>query len=84
VLFTLGIASKIQESNMASGKVKWFDNKKGFGFIAQDSGQDVFVHHTSIAGAGFKTLNEGDEVSFDVVTSDKGLKAQNVQRVSPT
>jgi CspA family cold shock protein len=68
---------------MASGKVKWFDNKKGFGFIAQDSGQDVFVHHTSITGPGFKTLNEGDEVSFDVVPSDKGLKAQNVQRVSP-
>jgi CspA family cold shock protein len=66
---------------MASGKVKWFDNKKGFGFIAQNSGQDVFVHHTSIAGAGFKTLNEGDEVSFDVIPSDKGLKAQNVQRV---
>jgi CspA family cold shock protein len=68
---------------MASGKVKWFDNKKGFGFIAQDSGQDVFVHHTSITGPGFKTLNEGDEVSFDVVPSDKGLKAQNVQRVTP-
>jgi len=66
---------------MASGKVKWFDNKKGFGFIAQNSGQDVFVHHTSITGTGFKTLNEGDEVSFEVVNSDKGLKAQNVQRV---
>ena len=60
---------------MASGKVKWFDNKKGFGFIAQDSGQDVFVHHSSIVGTGFKTLNEGDEVSFDVVPSDKGLES---------
>jgi len=68
---------------MASGKVKWFDNKKGFGFIAQSSGQDVFVHHSSIVGSGFKTLNEGDEVLFDVVVSDKGLKAQNVQRVHP-
>jgi CspA family cold shock protein len=68
---------------MASGKVKWFDNKKGFGFIAQSTGQDVFVHHTSIAGGGFKTLSEGEDVSFDVVPSDKGLKAQNVQRVSP-
>ena len=68
---------------MASGKVKWFDNKKGFGFIAQNTGQDVFVHHTSITGGGFKTLNEGEEVSFDVIPSDKGLKAQNVQRVSP-
>ena len=67
---------------MASGKVKLFDNKKGFGFIAQNSGQDVFVHHTSIVGPGFKTLNEGDEVSFEVIPSEKGLKAQNVQRVS--
>ena len=66
---------------MASGKVKWFDNKKGYGFIAQETGQDVFVHHTSILGAGFKTLNEGEEVNFEIVTSDKGLKAQNVQRV---
>ena len=65
---------------MASGKVKWFDNKKGFGFIAQNDGQDVFVHHTSIAGGGFKTLNEGEEVSFDVTPSDKGLKAENVKR----
>jgi CspA family cold shock protein len=69
---------------MASGKVKWFDNKKGFGFIAQSSGQDVFVHHSSIIGGGFKTLNEGEEVSFEIVNSDKGLKAQNVQRVSPS
>ena len=67
---------------MASGKVKWFDNKKGFGFIAQNSGQDVFVHHSSIVGPGFKTLNEGEEVLFEVVVSDKGLKAQNVQRAN--
>ena len=66
---------------MASGKVKWFDNKKGFGFIAQDSGQDVFVHHTSIDGGGFKTLNEGEQVSFEIITSDKGPKAQHVTRV---
>ncbi len=69
---------------MASGKVKWFDNKKGFGFIAQESGQDVFVHHTSITGTGFKTLNEGEEVNFEVINSDKGLKAQNVQRLNPS
>jgi CspA family cold shock protein len=65
---------------MASGKVKWFDNKKGFGFIAQDSGQDVFVHHTSIIGSGYKSLNEGEVVTFDAVPGDKGPKAQNVQR----
>ena len=68
---------------MASGKIKWFDNKRGFGFIAQDSGQDVFVHHTSILGQGFKTLNQGDEVIFDIVPGEKGLKAQNVQRSRP-
>ena len=65
---------------MASGKVKWFDNKKGFGFIAQETGQDVFVHHTSILGHGFKKLNEGEVVSFEIIDSGKGLKAQNVQR----
>jgi len=65
---------------MASGKVKWFDNKKGFGFIAQSEGKDVFVHHSSIVGNGYKTLNEGEEVVFDVETGEKGLKAQNVHR----
>ena len=60
---------------MASGKVKWFDNKKGFGFIAQNSGQDVFVHHSSIVGTGFKTLNEGDEVSFDVVVQRQRVES---------
>ncbi len=69
---------------MASGKVKWFDNKKGFGFIADDSGQDVFVHHTSIMGGGFKTLDEGEMVTFEVISSDKGLKAQNVHRNHPS
>lgn len=67
---------------MASGKVKWFDNRKGFGFIAQESGQDVFVHHTSILGQGYKTLNEGEDVIFDVINSDKGPKARNVQRAN--
>jgi len=65
---------------MASGKVKWFDNKRGWGFIAQDSGQDVFVHYSSIQGNGYKTLREGDEVNYDLIDSDKGPKAQKVQR----
>lgn len=65
---------------MAKGKVKWWDNKKGLGFIAQDGGQDVFVHHTAIIGDGFKTLREGEEVTFEIVNSDKGPKAEQVQR----
>ena len=65
---------------MASGKVKWFDNKHGFGFIVQESGPVVFVHHTAFVGTGFKTLNEGEDVVFDVVAGVKGPKAQNVQR----
>ena len=69
---------------MASGKVKWFDNKHGFGFIVQETGPDVFVHHSAIVGKGFKTLNEGEMVSFEIVSSAKGPKAQNVQRLEPT
>ncbi len=66
---------------MASGKVKWWDNSKGFGFIVpENGGKDVFVHHKSIAGHGFKTLYEGEYVIFDVVASEKGPKAENVQR----
>jgi CspA family cold shock protein len=67
---------------MASGKVKWFDNKKGFGFILQDTGQDIFVHHSSIEGAGFKTLQSGEAVEFDLVTTGKGPKAEKVQRTN--
>ncbi|MCE0498470.1 MAG: cold-shock protein [Methylacidiphilales bacterium] len=68
---------------MAQGVIKWFDNKKGFGFIAQDEGgQDVFVHFSSIAGEGFKTLDEGDRVEFEVSQSDKGLKASNVTKLA--
>lgn len=69
---------------MASGKVKWFDNKHGFGFIIAEAGPDVFVHHSAITGDGFKTLTEGELVSFEVVTSMKGPKAQNVQRLQPS
>ncbi len=65
---------------MAKGKVKWWDNKKGLGFIAQEGGQDVFVHYTAILGEGFKTLREGEEVIFEIVASEKGPKAEHVQR----
>ena len=66
---------------MASGKVKWFDNQRGFGFIAQESGRDVFVHHSSIMGKGYKTLVQGEKVTFELIPSEKGPKAQNVQRL---
>jgi cold shock protein len=66
--------------SMASGKVKWWNNKTGYGFITQDSGQDVFVHHSAVVGQGFKVLSEGEEVVFDVVASERGPKAENVQR----
>jgi cold shock protein len=69
-----------KEYVMASGKVKWFDNKRGFGFIAQEGGKDVFVHYSCIQGKGYKTLAEGEPVCFELVSSDKGPKALNVQR----
>jgi len=67
---------------MPSGIVKWFNESKGIGFIAQDSGDDVFVHYSSITGGGFKTLKEGQRVNFEVTTGPKGLKAENVMPVA--
>lgn len=64
------------------GKVKWFNESKGFGFIEQDNGKDVFVHYSAIEGSGFRTLAEGDEVEFEVVESPKGLQASKVNKVS--
>ncbi|ADU97467.1 cold-shock protein [Thermovibrio ammonificans] len=64
-----------------TGTVKWFDSKKGYGFITADNGQDVFVHYTGINGEGFRTLEEGERVSFNVMESDKGLKAVDVDRL---
>ena len=63
---------------MANGIVKWFDDRKGYGFIEQEDGQDVFVHHSGINATGFKSLNEGDSVTFDVEQGKKGPAAVNV------
>lgn len=63
------------------GKVKWFNESKGYGFIQQDNGQDVFVHYSSISGDGFKTLAEGQRVRFDIVEGDRGPKAANVVKI---
>lgn len=65
---------------MAKGVVKWFNDSKGFGFIEQENGEDVFVHFSSIQGDGFKSLNEGQAVSFDVVQGAKGPQAANVTK----
>ena len=65
----------------STGKVKWFSQEKGYGFIQQDDGADVFVHHSQIQSTGFRTLNEGERVEFDVIEEPKGLKAQNVTRL---
>ena len=66
---------------MKNGTVKWFNDSKGFGFIASEDGSEVFVHHTSIQGNGFKSLAEGDSVSFDTEKGPKGLKAINVAKL---
>ena len=66
---------------MPEGTVKWFNDQKGYGFITQDDGPDVFVHHSSIQGDGFKTLSENDRVSFETVEGPKGLKAENVVKL---
>lgn len=66
---------------MANGIVKWFSDKKGFGFIEQEEGGDVFVHHSAIDAPGFRSLNEGDRVTFDVEQGPKGPAAANVRRV---
>ncbi len=65
---------------MEKGTVKWFNDSKGFGFITRESGEDVFVHFSAITGDGFKTLAEGDKVTFEVVKGPKGLQATNVKK----
>jgi len=67
-----------KEVTMANGVVKWFNEKKGYGFIEQENGPDLFVHHSGISGSGFKSLNEGQRVSFDIEEGPKGSRAVNV------
>ena len=66
---------------METGTVKWFNASKGYGFISRDEGEDVFVHHKSIQGTGFKSLDEGDKVEFETTEGPKGLQASNVTKI---
>jgi len=69
------------DKKMVMGKVKWFNDAKGFGFLEQEGGDDVFCHFSAISGDGFKSLQEGDAVEFEVVKGPKGLQAENVRRI---
>jgi CspA family cold shock protein len=71
----------MEDVKMAAGKVKWFNDAKGFGFIKQDNQPDVFVHYSQIVGEGFRTLEEGQDVNFDLKEGPKGLFAENVSRI---
>jgi len=66
---------------MAKGKVKWFDNKKGYGFVTCEDGTDIFAHFSAIQGEGYKTLDENQDVEFDVVDGDKGKQAANIVKI---
>ena len=79
----MGVAAPVLrrlKSAMATGKVKWFSPKKGYGFITMEDGKDVFVHYSSIAATGFKSLQEGENVEFELSQGPKGLQASNVMR----
>ena len=71
----------MEVKTLSEGTVKWFSEKKGYGFIEQENGQDLFVHYSSIESSGFKTLTEGDRVSFDIEESDRGPVAKNVSKL---
>jgi cold shock protein len=77
-----GAASTIKKVKMAQGTVKWFNGDKGYGFIAVDGGQDVFVHFSAIAGSGYRSLEEGQKVEFDITQGQKGPQAENVKVIS--
>ena len=80
VLF-LKLSSTQESTKLAEGTVKWFSDQKGYGFIEQEGGDDIFVHHSQILGSGFKTLSEGDRVTFEIGAGKKGPAAQNVRTV---
>ena len=74
----LSISDEMEDVLMATGKVKWFNNSKGYGFIEQKGGADVFVHYSAIQGDGYRSLNEGQDVEFEITQGSKGLQAANV------
>ena len=76
------VARRNQQVSSLKGAVKWFNNAKGFGFIGRDDGPDVFVHYTAITSEGYKSLQEGDEVEFEIVEGQKGPQAGNVTKVA--
>jgi CspA family cold shock protein len=77
-----GVSHELKGHGMATGQVKWFNDAKGFGFITQEGGEDVFVHFSAIQASGFKSLTEGDRVEFEVTRGPKGLQAANVRKTS--